>query len=224
MISVPFQNNFEYNLGPLGGTRYVTNIQPVIPISINKKWNLISRTIVSVISQNDVSSMDSAETGIGDINQSIFFSPKEAQNGIVWGFGTILTLPTATNDAFGLDKWGAGPSAIVLKLKGQWTYGALTNHVWSYAGSGTNDINASFFQPFVTYATKTGASLTLVAENTKDWNNSLFGGFAGLFYAQVTSLGKQRVQFTVGPKFYYGNNPFNPEWGFRANITLLFPN
>ena len=46
---------------------------------------------------------------------------------------------------------GLGPNVVVLKLNGQWTYGALVNHVWSVAGSGSTDINATFFQPFATY-------------------------------------------------------------------------
>lgn len=223
LISVPFQNNFDFNVGPLEGFRYVLNMQPVVPISINEKWNMISRTIIPLISQSDVTAIDSNETGLGDIAQSIFFSPKEVKNGFVWGVGPVLLLPTATNDGLGLEKWGAGPNALVLKLKGQWTYGALANHIWSYAGSGFNDVNASFFQPFATYASKTGASFTIASENTQDWNNDFFGGFTGAYYAKVKKLGKQMMQFSVGPKVYYGNNPFNPDWGFRANITLLFP-
>jgi hypothetical protein len=118
LISVPFQNNFDFNVGPLEGFRYTLNIQPVIPISINEKWNMISRTIVPVISQSDVTGIGNNETGLGDIAQSIFFSPKEVKNGLVWGVGPVLLLPTASNDALGLEKWGAGPNALVLKLKG----------------------------------------------------------------------------------------------------------
>ncbi len=184
---------------------------------------MISRTIMPVISQSDVTSNGSSETGLGDIFQSIFFSPKEVKNGLVWGVGPALLLPTATDDALGIKKWGAGPNALVLKLQGQWTYGALVNHIWSYAGNGPNDVNASFFQPFATYASKTGASLTVAAENTQDWNNDFFGGFAGIYYSKVFTFGKQMVQLGGGPKVFYGNNPFNPDWGIRANVILLFP-
>jgi len=223
LISVPLQNNFDFNVGPLEGFKYTLNIQPVIPISLSEKWNMISRTIVPVISQSDVTAIGSNETGLGDIVQSIFFSPKKVNNGLVWGVGPILLLPTATNDAFAAKKWGAGPNGLILKLQGQWTYGALVNHTWSYAGNGLNDINASFFQPFVTYASKTGASLTIASENTQSWNNDLFGGFTGVYYSQVVTFGKQMMQLGGGPKVYYGNNPFNPDWGIRANIILLFP-
>jgi hypothetical protein len=223
LISVPLQNNFDFGVGPLDGFKYTLNIQPVIPISISENWNMISRTIAPVISQSDVTGNGNNETGLGDIAQSIFFSPKEVKNGLVWGVGPILLLPTATDDALGVKKWAAGPNALVLKINGQWTYGALVNHMWSYAGNGLNDVNASFFQPFITYASKSGASLTIASENTQSWDNDIFGGFAGVYYAKVMTFGKQMVQLGGGPKIYYGNNGFNPTWGIRANIILLFP-
>jgi hypothetical protein len=223
LISVPIQNNFDFGVGPFDGFRYNLNIQPVIPITLNEKWNMISRTIVPIISQSDVTGNGNSETGLGDIAQSIFFSPKEVKNGMVWGVGPIFLLPTATNNFLGADKWGIGPNAVVLKLNGQWTYGALANHVWSVGGSGNTDINATFFQPFVTYATKTGSSFSIASENTQSWDNDIFGGFVGAYYAKVTKIGKQMMQLGGGPKVFYGNNPFNPDWGIRANIIFLFP-
>jgi hypothetical protein len=223
LISVPLQSNFDFNVGLHKGFKYNLNIQPVIPISINEKWNMISRTIMPIISQSDVSGMGNKETGLGDIVQSIFFSPKEVKNGLVWGVGPVFLLPTATESVLGANKWGLGPNALLLKLKGQWTYGALVNHIWSFAGNGTNDISATFFQPFFTYASKSGASITLASENTQSWDNDIFGGFTGLYFAKVVTMGKQMMQLGGGPKIYYGNNFLNPDWGIRANIIFLFP-
>lgn len=223
LISLPLQNNFEFGVGPFDGFRYNLNIQPVIPISLSENWNMISRTIIPVISQSDVTDQGNNETGFGDIAQSIFFSPKEVKNGLVWGVGPVLLFPTATNTVLGAKKWGVGPNVLVLKLDGQWTYGALTNHIWSYAGDGINKINATFFQPFMTYATKSGASYSIASENTQSWNNDIFGGFVGFYFAKVTKFGSQMIQLGGGPKVYYGNNPFNPNWGIRVNVILLFP-
>ncbi len=135
----------------------------------------------------------------------------------------MFLLPTATDNALGANKWGIGPNALILKLNGQWTYGALVNHIWSFAGNGPNDINASFFQPFMTYASKSGASITLASENTQSWDNDIFGDFAGIYYAKVVKFGKQMMQLGGGPKIFYVNNFFNPEWGIRVNIIFLFP-
>ncbi|MGO4771820.1 hypothetical protein ACEN2I_09155 [Flavobacterium sp. W22_SRS_FK3] len=223
LISIPLQNNLDFNVGPNEGFRYNLNIQPVIPISISENWNLISRTIVPIITQSDVIIDNQNQTGLGDIVQSIFFSPKEpSKGGLIWGVGPVLLLPTATDDILGGHTWAAGPNAVFLKLKGQFTYGALVNHMWSYAGSG-NDISASFIQPFVTYATPDGASYTIASENTQSWNNDVFGGLVGAYYAKVVKAGNQMMQLGGGPKVYYGNNPFNPDWGLRLNVILLYP-
>ncbi|WMI68336.1 hypothetical protein [Mangrovimonas sp. YM274] len=223
LISVPFQNNFEFNVGPNEGFRYNLNIQPVLPFTLNEDWNLISRTIVPFITQNDVFYDGSCANGVGDIAQSFFFSPKApTKGGLIWGAGPIFLLNTAMEDAFGANTWAVGPSAVALKLNGQLTYGALANHMWSYAGKG-EDISATFLQPFFTYATPNGASYTIASENTQSWLNDKFGGFIGVYYAKVVQISKQTVQLGGGPKVYYGNNPLNPEFGFRANVILLFP-
>lgn len=223
LISVPFQNNFEFSVGPNNGFKYNLNVQPVIPISLSENWNVISRTIIPVISQSDVFVDGQNESGLGDIVQSLFFSPKEpTSGGLVWGLGPVFLLPTASEDRLGGDVWAAGPNAVFLKMSGPFTFGGLTNHLWSYAGDG-DDISASFLQPFFTYATPTGASFTVFSENTQSWKNDVFTGQAGISYAKVTKLGKQTIQFGIGPKVFYGNNSFKPDWGIRLNLILLYP-
>lgn len=223
LISLPLQNNFNFNTGTNNGFQYNLNVQPVVPISISTKWNMISRSIVPVFFQNDAPETGDSRAGLGDIVQSLFFSPKAATDGgIVWGVGPVLLIPSATSDIFAGNKWATGPNAVILKIKGPWTYGGLANHMWSFAGNG-NSINATFFQPFVTYASASGSSLTIASENIQSWNNDIFGGFIGMYYAKVLKLGKQLAQFGGGPKVYYGNNPSNPQWGIRANIILLYP-
>jgi hypothetical protein len=146
LISVPFQNNFDFGLGPSHtGSRYTLNIQPVIPISLNKDWNLISRTILPVISQHNAvgapieaggeeveatspvtRALDVNQSGLGDTVQSLFLSPvKPGPGGIIWGLGPVFLIPTATNDFLGSGKWGAGPTAVLLEQTGGWTFGIL---------------------------------------------------------------------------------------------------
>ena len=76
MISVPFQNNTNFEFGPLEKTQNVMNIQPVYPIDLNEKWNLITRTIIPVVTQPRLSPEQSGTTGLGDTVFSAFFSPK----------------------------------------------------------------------------------------------------------------------------------------------------
>lgn len=112
------------------GKRQCLTIQPVIPVSLNEDWNVISRTILPVIWQNDIAGPSGEQSGLGDITQSLFFSPKNpGPSGIVWGVGPVFLAPTATDDLLGGGKWGAGPTAVVLKQHGGWTFGALGNHI-----------------------------------------------------------------------------------------------
>jgi hypothetical protein len=170
LISVPIQNNWDFGIGPEHARRYTVNIQPVIPISLTKDWNLITRTILPVIYAESPVAGGRDASGLGDTVQSFFLSPKEPVGGWVLGGGPVFLWPTATDSALGSGQWGAGPTVVALRQEHGWTYGALANHIWSYAGWGDRDVSATFLQPFVSYTTKTFITLTLNTESTYDWD------------------------------------------------------
>jgi hypothetical protein len=146
LISAPLQFNYDESIGPADdGERITLNIQPVIPTALNDDWNLISRTILPVIYQSDIFPGAGSQSGIGDITQSLFVSPKApTPGGVLWGAGPVFLIPTASNDLLGSGKWGAGPTLVAVKQTGHWTYGALLNHIWSVGGdSDRADINSS---------------------------------------------------------------------------------
>jgi hypothetical protein len=224
LTSVPLQNNFDFNHGANKGFRYTLNAQPVVPISIGENWNLISRTIVPLAIQHDVVTKGSSQSGLGDVIQSCFFSPKEAtKGGLIWGVGPVFLLPTATNNFLGTEKWGVGPTVVALTVKGKLTYGVLANHIISVAGTETrNDVNSSFFQPFFTKSFSKGVTVTIASENTANWETSTLNGLIGVYGNKVTSVGKQLLQLGIGPKLNYDNHG-NYGFGLRANLIFLFP-
>jgi len=225
LISVPIQNNFDFGAGPNGdGFQYKVNIQPVVPISLNETWNLISRTIIPVVYQENIFGT-SSQAGLSDTVQSLFFSPKApTSGGWIWGVGPVLLLPTATDDLLGTEKWGAGPTAVLLKQQNGWTYGVLANHIWSYAGESSRaDVNATFLQPFLTFTTPKQTTFTINTESTYDWANSQWTVPLNASVAQLVKLGKLPLQFQIGAR-YYAEKPANgPEWGLRFSVTFLFP-
>lgn len=155
LISVPFQSNWDFGIGPADAYKYTLNIQPVIPFGISEDTNLIVRTIVPVIyAQAPVDSPLAPDSvgedhhGLGDTTQSFFFSPKESLGGWILGAGPVMYYPTATDSVLGAGKWGAGPTAVALRQENGFTYGALVNHIWSYAGWGDQSTNATFLHPF----------------------------------------------------------------------------
>jgi len=227
LISVPFQFNFDNDIGPSDqGSRLTLNVQPVVPFDLSDEWNLISRTILPLVSQEDIFPGSGDQSGLGDTVQSLFFSPKAPTgSGWIWGVGPVFLLPTASDDLLGAEKWGAGPTFVALRQSGPWTYGALANHIWSFAGdSARNDISNTFLQPFVSYTTPTAWGIALQAEATYDWKAEQWNVPVGFFVSKVTRLGKQMISIQAGPRYYAESTPNGPEgWGFRANLTLLFP-
>ncbi|MGL4402013.1 MAG: transporter [Luteolibacter sp.] len=223
LISVPIQSNYDFGIGPGDGTKSTTNVQPVIPIDLNENWNVISRTILPVIDQQGILPGGAAdEFGLGDTVQSFFFSPKSSDP--IWGVGPVFLIPTATDEILGTEKWGIGPTAVVLKQDGPWTYGALGNHLWDIAGdSGRGSVNATFIQPFFSYTTPRATTFTLDMENTYDWSADQWSLPFNFVVSQLVKIGGQPVQFLGGIRYYAETPEGGPEWGLRFGLTLLFP-
>jgi len=224
LISVPFQSNWDFNIGPTNGQRYTLNIQPVIPLSISKNWNLVIRTILPVISQNNVFGNSGTQSGLGNTTQSFFLSPKAPWNGLIWGLGPVGYYPTNTDDLLGPHKWGLGPTLVALVQPGEWTIGILANQIWSVGGSHHDqNISSTFLQPFIVYTTKSHTSFALNTESTYDWENSQWTVPINLMIQQVFKIGKQPMALQVGGRYYAAAPSGGPDWGLRVNFTLLFP-
>lgn len=228
LVSLPLQLNYDQNIGADDdGTRYTLNIQPVIPIHLDEKWNMISRTILPVIDQqNTRPGGDGDASGIGDITQSLFFSPiQPTSEGWIWGVGPVFLIPTASNDLLGSEKWGLGPTAVALKQAHGWTYGGLANHIWSVAGNDDRaDISSTFLQPFLSYTTKTYTTLGINTESSYDWKNEQWSVPINLMVTQLLKVHGQPISLQFGIRHWADSAPNGPEGtGFRFSLTFLFP-
>lgn len=226
LISVPFQNNTNFGIGPGDDTQNVLNIQPVWPFRLNEQWNLITRTIVPVSSQPGVLTGSSSEFGIGDINFSAFFSPARPGKWI-WGVGPSLLFPTATDDVLGMEQWGAGPTAVLLTMDGRWVYGALINNIWSFGGDDDRgDVNQMLLQPFVNYNMPDGWYLVSApiitanweADSNNAWTVPLGGGLGKIF-----KVGKQPLNASIQGYYNVEKPRLGADWTLRAQLQLLFP-
>jgi hypothetical protein len=227
LISVPVQNNSNFGISPDGRIQDVLNVQPVIPVRVNADWNLITRIITPIIYQPTVSQpVNQGAYGFGDLNPSFFLSPSKAHK-IIWGAGTAIVLPTATNPFLGQGKWSMGPAFVVLAQPGKWTVGGLLNNVFSFAGqSARPDVNQMLFQYFINYNLQKGWFITWQPTLTANWEASNggrwvvpFGGGVG----RIMKIGFQPVSLTAQ---VYGNavHPAGASpWGMRLQISFLFP-
>jgi hypothetical protein len=227
LISVPIEANYDKHIGPNeDGSTWTVKIQPVIPFSLSEDWNLISRTILPLIDQDDVPVRGMGESGIGDILQSFFFSPqKPTSSGWILGAGPILLLPTASDDVLGSEKWGAGPTAVALKQTGPWTCGILVNHIESFAGDDDRSyVSASYMQPFLNYITRTKTTIQLNTESTYDWNSDHWSVPINFGVYQLIKIGGIPLQLGGGVRYWADSADNGPEdWGFRLKLTFLFP-
>jgi hypothetical protein len=244
LISVPLQNNWNFGAGfNHNKTIYVLNVQPVIPIKLNDEWNLITRIIMPIINQPNLSPSlgglvpSSTGTGFGDFNPTFFFSPAKPGE-LIWGLGPTLTLPTATDRDLGSGKWSMGPAGVALTMQGPWVFGALMNNQWSVGGWGDRAVNAMLLQWFVNYNLPDGWYLTtspIVTANWKAdkggdvWTVPLGGGFGKLFrLGQILPLeGSPMAKLPINAQIgAYGNvakPEFGPDWQLRFQMQFLFP-
>ncbi len=223
LISAPFQNNWDFGIGPSDAMRYTLNFQPVVPLSLNQDWNVISRTILPTIYLDSTAPGMSSKFGLGDTLQSFWLSPKQPPGGWILGAGPALLLPTATDRALGQGRWGAGPTAVVLRQDKGFTYGMLGNHIWSYEGWGEQNVNATYLQPFFGYTTKTLTSFFVNTESTYDWQGEQWTVPVNFMINQMVKLGKQPVSLQLGYRYYAERPAEGPDWGLRFTVTFLFP-
>ena len=235
LISVPVQPTWNFNTGLADRTQNVTLIQPVIPVSVSKDWNLITRWITPIVFQPvpvaqppGAPLQTTGVSGLGDMNPSFFLSPKRSR--IIWGVGPTFVLPTATNTKYlGQGKLSMGPTFVALVQPPHFTIGFLANNYWSVAGHSNIDkpaVNQFLLQWFVNYNMKKGFYLVTAPIVTANWRApnggqwvTPFGGGVG----RIMKLGFQPVNISAQ---FYGNvvHPAGASpWAMKLSIAFLFP-
>jgi hypothetical protein len=228
LISVPIQNNTNLNFGPEEGTQNITNIQPVIPISVNADWNIITRTILPVVSNPSLAPGDDRTNGIGDLQFTAFLSPTKPGN-LIWGAGAAVQAPTHSNAELGNDNWGAGPSFVALRLeKGSpWVYGALISNVWSLSTSSDDPAyNNGLLQPFLNYNFKSGLYLTSSPIMTVNWKakgSDMWTVPVGGGVGKIFRLGKLPLNAQLAAYYNVVRPDDGANWQIRTQIQAMFP-
>jgi hypothetical protein len=224
LVSVPFQFNWEQNVGPSDDTRFVLNVQPVIPFSVSADWNMIARIIVPFVSQPALLEGGAPAFGVSDVLASFFFSPKAG--GVIWGVGPVVSLPSTSIPTLGTGKWSAGPTVVVLKQTGSWTVGALWNQVWSFSGnSNRNDVSQMFLQPFLAYQANRTITLTVQSETIANWkaDEGRWTVPINVLVSKLATFGVFPASYQLGGGAYPVHPAVGPSWRVRGAIVILLP-
>jgi hypothetical protein len=226
MVSVPLQFNWLNDLGPDHELRSVIYFQPVVPISIGERWNLIGRWMMPYLSQPVAYG---GSSGLGDIMAQAFFSPK-ASGTFTWGAGPMFNLPTTTDPTLGYGKWAVGPAVAVMKQQGPMTYGMLVNNIWSFASASAKEranVNLGYFQPVIAHTSRNGVTVLMSTEAIADWeaedSDDRWSVPINLLVSKLTRFGATPMSVQVGGGYYVVKPSHGPDWQLRTTFTLLFP-
>jgi hypothetical protein len=223
LMSFPLQNNLNMNYGPHNRNLNVLNFQPVIPLFSGK---FITRTIMPIVSIPDFTQESGMEsTGLGDIIFTGFYVPESKS--LTWGFGPVLEMPTG-GSIRGTQKWSAGPSLVVLVQPGEWTFGALINNTWSFAGnSNSDDVNHMMLNVFLVRQLGKGWYVNSAPIITADWTADSedrwivpLGGGGG----KMLMLGG-KLPLNLQTQLYYNvvRPDFGPKWQWRLQAQIMLP-
>jgi len=227
LINLQLFYDATLRVGPAGETQQVLTFQPLIPINLNSDWTLITRTILPLIEQPGAPD-EGWVRGPGDTQFGAFISPARTGS-LVWGAGPVFQLPSATNDALGQGKWGAGPGAGVQWSGKQWTLELLVLNIWSFAGDANRPaVNEMQLQPTVTYTFPSDPNryLTFGPTITADWKaggDERWTVPVSLGFGQLAKFGRQSVNFQ--PSVYYNvvAPPGSAHWTLELLVQFLFP-
>jgi len=225
LVSVPFQFNWDQKVGPGEDTRFILNLQPAMPFTLSENWNLIARLIVPFVSQPALFEGGSPTFGVSDVLTSFFFSPSRP-GAVIWGVGPAISMRSASEPTLGTGKWSAGPSIVVLRQTGPWTYGMLWNQVWSFAGDpARRDVNQMFLQPFVSYQATPSVTLSMSTETTANWESDDHTWTVPIqvFVSKLSSFGPFPASYQLGLGTFVSKPEIGPSWRLRLNMVILLP-
>jgi hypothetical protein len=228
LVSIPFQNNINFNVGPHEGTQDILNIQPVIPIHLNEDWNLITRTILPLVWNPSLQPAQSVPFGLAPTAFSAFLSPRNPVDGWILGAGPIVQLPTITSKTLGSNVWGAGPAFVVVRTDSPWVYGGLINNVFSFGGT-TGRTGTSYsvmtINPFLNYNFGGGwfAGSAPIATASWDTGGTKWTVPVGAQVGRLIKLGgKLPVNLLVGAYYNAVRPQYGATWQLRTQIAIIF--
>lgn len=217
---------YDGDLQDAGSQRaFRATFQPSLPYPVSAATNLFVRPLVPVIFSQDVPTADGFESkgvDLGDIGFDVFLA-KSFAGGFVAGGGVVGTLPTATDDALGLDQWLLGPEVLVAKVSKWGVLGLLVTHQWDVAGGDGDGTSITGGQYFYAINLKDGWQIN--GAPVYSYNHKASSGNAWSFpiavgVAKTTMIGGRPWKFNLQYWHYVvAPDTFGPNHQIRIGIS-----
>lgn len=231
VASLTFKNQFRWFEGDLPDAddqfTYTLLFQPALPFVLDSGDKIIWRPAVPLVIDQPVFAADGSfdgESGLGDIAFDLAFAPKN-ESGLIFAYGLITSLPTATEDSLGSDKWTLGPELLIGKATPKHVYGIFPNHQWDLAGSGDNEINLTSIQAFYTHLPGGGWSVGSGPTMTYDWESEQWTVPLQINGGKTVVWNGRPWKLSVELNYYVEKaDSFGPEWMLSFNIAPVVKN
>ena len=226
---LPFENYTNFQVGPNKGTQNILEFEPVVPIHLNQDWNLITRAVIPVVWNPDLSPFPSVPQAFAPTDFSAFLSPRNPVNGWTVGAGPIVQLPTATSPTVGSSVWGLGPTAVVVHttekivagLAGQPGLVARRRRI----GPGGKRYATLLLEPFFNYNFGHGWFVSSAPMITDDETHAgrKWTVPVGLVAGRIIKLGgKLPVKLSLGGYYNVVTPQYGAKWTIQSAVAVIF--
>lgn len=205
---VLYQPSFPFRLEN-GATVF---FRPAFPVSIDQPYY-------------DAADGDFDSTsGLGDIGFDLAYG-RTTDSGLVWAVGVISTMPTATEDELGTDRWSLGPEFLAGKLTEKYVLGALTTYQTDIAGSGDANVSLTTVNAFATYLPGGGWNLSTAPIMSYDHENSQWTLPINLTVGKTVVWNGRPWKLSAEVNYFVDRpDAFGPDWMFGINIAPVVEN
>jgi hypothetical protein len=226
-----WQLQFQFNNVRLETGKWVNNLyfQPVLPVSLTKDLNLITRPVITLyqsVPHPTATGGSKRTTAFGDMILATVFSPAHTEPWI-FGVGPTWVFPTAGSDFTGQGKWQVGPAVGGGYITDKFMIAALAQQWWSFAGDADRkDTSQLNLLPLIYRFFGDGWSVGYSGNILADWKAS--GGNVwtvpiGLSVGKVIKFGMLPVQVQIGGQYFPVRPEFGPKWNVQLQVTPVIP-
>ena len=232
VATLNFKNQIRWFEGNLPGagdqSSYTLLFQPVFPFVLASEAKIIWRPAIQLLIDQPVFNPESngfgSVSGLGDIVFDLVYAPK-TEGGLLLAYGLITSLPVATKDALGSDRWTLGPELLIGKINPKYVMGFLTSHQWDIAGSGVADISLTNLLIFYTYLPGGGWSVGTGPSITYNWVNEQWTVPIQLNAGKTVMWNGRPWKLSVEVNYYVEkSDTFGQRWMIGLNIAPVVSN
>lgn len=202
--------------------------QPAFPFPLDNGATVFFRPAIPMIIEQPYFDAGESEfdstSGLGDIGFDLAYG-RTTQSGVLWAVGVVSTLPTATEDELGPDRWSLGPEFLIGKLSKKYVLGALTTYQTDIGGSGDADISLTTVNAFATWLPGGGWNLASAPIMSYDHENSQWTLPINLTVGKTVIWNGRPWKLSVEANYFVEQaDAFGPEWMFGINVAPVVEN